>query len=119
MRIYFFDSSASDKAIKVKPSSRGELEITSIMNMYLEEKNLFVKPMSRGFSWLDTGTHTSLLDAGNFVKSIQNRQGLQVGCPEEIAFKNGWISREDLIILSRKYDKTDYGQYLKLLSMGS
>ena len=110
--LYFLDASASARAKDVRPSERGELEITSLLNTYLEEGSLNVEIMSRGYAWLDTGTHTSLLDAGNFVRTLQQRQGLQVGCLEEIAFKNGWIDADKLAQEGQKYSKTQYGQYL-------
>lgn len=113
--LYFLDGTASKRAQGIKPSSRGELEITSLLETYLNDGSLDVQAMGRGFAWLDTGTHGSLLDAGNFVRTIQKRQGMQTGCPEEIAFENEWISKDDLIALAKKYAKTDYGKYLKSL----
>jgi glucose-1-phosphate thymidylyltransferase len=110
--LYFLDGNASALAKAVKPSARGELEITSLLETYLNEGSLSVEIMSRGYAWLDTGTHSNLLDAGNFVRTLQQRQGLQVGCPEEIAFKNGWISREQLLFAGKSFAKTEYGQYL-------
>jgi glucose-1-phosphate thymidylyltransferase len=110
--LYFLDGNASVRAHNVKPSERGELEITSLLEMYLEEGSLSVEIMSRGYAWLDTGTHSNLLDAGNFVRTLQERQGLQVGCPEEIAFKNGWIQSDQLLAAGRSFAKTEYGQYL-------
>lgn len=110
--LYFLDDKASGRAKALKPSARGELEITSLLETYLDEGSLSVEIMSRGYAWLDTGTHGSLLDAGNFVRTLQQRQGLQVGCPEEIAFKNGWIDAEKLAYEGRKYVKTNYGKYL-------
>ena len=110
--LYFLDGTASEKAKQVKPSARGELEITTLLEMYLKEGTLTVKKMGRGYAWLDTGTHASLLDAGNFVRTLENRQGLQVGCPEEIAFQQGWITRSDLAVLAEKYAKNSYGTYL-------
>jgi len=110
--LYFLDGKASARAKAVQPSARGELEITSLLETYLDEWSLEVEIMSRGYAWLDTGTHSSLLDAGNFVRTLQQRQGLQVGCPEEIAFKNGWIDREQLLLAGKSFAKTEYGQYL-------
>ena len=110
--LYFLDGNASARAKDIKPSARGELEITSLLETYLDEGSLSVEIMSRGYAWLDTGTHSNLLDAGNFVRTLQQRQGLQVGCPEEIAFKNGWIEREQLFLAGKSFAKTEYGQYL-------
>ena len=110
--LYFLDGNAPLFAKKVQPSDRGELEITSLLEMYLNLGDLTVELMSRGYAWLDTGTHSNLLDAGNFVRTIQQRQGLQIGCPEEIAYKNGWITQDQLLTASEAYHKTDYGQYL-------
>jgi len=110
--LYFLDGSASERARRAVPSARGELEITSLLEMYLAEGMLDVKRMGRGFAWLDTGTHGSLLDAGNFVRTLQKRQGLQTGCPEEIAFGKGWISAADLQVVAERLSKNDYGQHL-------
>jgi glucose-1-phosphate thymidylyltransferase len=110
--LYFLDGTASERARRVTPSARGELEITSLLETYLEEGVLSVQKMGRGYAWLDTGTHGSLLDAGNFVRTLERRQGLQVGCPEEIAFENGWIDRAALAALAERYAKNDYGRYL-------
>ena len=110
--LYFLDASAPAKARQVRPSARGELEIADLLQLYLEEGSLRVERMGRGFAWLDTGTHASLLDAGNFVRTLQQRQGLQTGCPEEIAFANGWIDRAALQALAGQTAKNDYGQYL-------
>jgi glucose-1-phosphate thymidylyltransferase len=110
--LYFVDGTAPAKARTVKPSARGEVEITTLLEMYLAEGSLQVQRMGRGYAWLDTGTHGSLLDAGNFVRTLQNRQGLQVGCPEEIAFEAGWISRAELMREAEKYKKNAYGAYL-------
>jgi glucose-1-phosphate thymidylyltransferase len=110
--LYFLDGSATARAKTVRPSARGELEITSLLETYLDDGSLNVEIMSRGYAWLDTGTHSNLLDAGNFVRTLQQRQGLQVGCPEEIAFNNGWIEKSYLLEAGQKYGKTDYGQYL-------
>jgi glucose-1-phosphate thymidylyltransferase len=97
----------------VQPSPRGELEITTLLEMYLAEGQLSVQRMGRGYAWLDTGTHASLLDAGNFVRTLEERQGMQSGCPEEIAFEQGWISREQLLQQASVYRKNAYGAYLK------
>jgi glucose-1-phosphate thymidylyltransferase len=113
--LYFLDGTASARARKVTPSARGELEITSVLESYLDDGQLTLKRMGRGYAWLDTGTHGSLLDAGNFVRTLERRQGLQTGCPEEIAFANGWISRSELSALADRYAKNEYGQYLKSL----
>ena len=110
--LYFLDGEAPARARRVKPSDRGELEITTLLETYLEDGTLSVETMGRGFAWLDTGTHGSLLDAANFVRTISNRQGLQAGCPEEIAFRLGWIDRDELAALAEKYAKSGYGQYL-------
>jgi glucose-1-phosphate thymidylyltransferase len=111
--LYFLDGTAPERAAKIQPSERGELEITTLLETYLNDGSLDVQTMGRGFAWLDTGTHGSLLDAGNFVRTIQKRQGMQTGCPEEIAFENSWINKDDLLGLAQKYAKTDYGKYLK------
>lgn len=110
--LYFLDGTAPDKARQVVPSARGELEITSLLEIYLSEKSLQVERMGRGYAWLDTGTHASMLDAANFVRTLEQRQGLQTGCPEEIAFAQGWIGRDDLAALAKKYEKNAYGRYL-------
>ena len=110
--LYFLDNKASERARYIEPSARGELEITSLLSVYLEEDQLNVQRMGRGCAWLDTGTFGSLLDAGNFVRTLQARQGLQVGCPEEIAFENGWITRDDLLAAGKNAGKNDYGKYL-------
>jgi glucose-1-phosphate thymidylyltransferase len=114
--LYFLDSTAPARARTVKPSERGELEITTLLEMYLVEGALSVQRMGRGFAWLDTGTHASLLDAGNFVRTLEQRQGLQSGCPEEIAFQQGWISRDQLLAQAATYRKNDYGAYLSRLA---
>jgi glucose-1-phosphate thymidylyltransferase len=110
--LYFLDGTAPDRARKVKPSARGELEITCLLEMYLKEGALDVKRMGRGYAWLDTGTHASLLDAGNFVRTLEQRQGLQTGCLDEIAHQLGWISDSDLEERARMFAKNDYGRYL-------
>jgi len=113
--LYFLDGTAPEKARAVQPSARGELEITSLLEMYLDAGTLSVKRMGRGYAWLDTGTHGSLLDAGNFVRTLEKRQGMQTGCPEEIAYENGWIDRAALEHMAEKFAKNDYGKYLKRL----
>ena len=111
--LYFLDGTAPARAKTVKASPRGELEITTLLEMYLAEGLLSVQRMGRGYAWLDTGTHASLLDAGNFVRTLEERQGMQSGCPEEIAFEQGWISREQLLQQAAVYRKNAYGAYLK------
>jgi len=111
--LYFVDESAPERAAKVKPSGRGELEITSLLESYLIENQLDVQKMGRGYAWLDTGTHSSLLDAGNFVKTLTERQGQQVGSPDEIAFGAEWISAEELMRRAAHFGKNSYGDYLK------
>ena len=110
--LYFLDGTAPEKAARVQPSARGELEITTLLEMYLAEGSLSVQQMGRGYAWLDTGTHASLLDAGNFVRTLQDRQGLQTGCPEEIAFGAGWITPDQLRARAQVFKKTEYGRYL-------
>ena len=110
--IYFFDNSVIEKAEKVKPSSRGELEITDLIMMYLKEKTLNVEKFGSGIAWLDTGSHESLLAASSYVKIVEERQGLKLGCPEEIAWRKGLISDEQLIKLSKPLLKSGYGNYL-------
>ncbi len=110
--LYFLDGSAPERAKAIKPSPRGELEIVDLLDTYLKDGALTVQKMGRGFAWLDTGTHGSLLDAGNFVRTLQARQGLQVGCPDEIAFRAGWIDRHALAARAAIFRKNDYGLYL-------
>lgn len=114
--LYFLDGSASERAREVRPSARGELEITTLLETYLADGILSVKRMGRGYAWLDTGTHGSLLDAGNFVRTLQLRQGLQTGSPDEIAFQMGWIDREALLERAANFAKNDYGRSLKALA---
>jgi glucose-1-phosphate thymidylyltransferase len=113
--LYFLDGTAPERAAQVTPSARGELEITSLLESYLADGSLDVQKMGRGFAWLDTGTHGSLLDAGNFVRTLTERQGLQSGSPEEIAYGQGWISAEDLADRIGLFTKNAYGDYLKSL----
>lgn len=110
--LYFYDNTVVEKAKRVKPSKRGELEITSINEMYLQEEKLHVVNFGRGMAWLDTGTHDALLEAANFVKTIQSRQGVMVACLEEIAYRNGWISKEKVLELAKLLMKSKYGEYL-------
>ena len=117
--LYFVDSTAPERAKKVKTSARGELEITSLLDSYLKEDNLAVEKMGRGFAWLDTGTHGSLLDAGNFVRTLTERQGLQVGSPDEVAFQMGWIARAVLQNTAEMIGGSKYGEYLKSLARNS
>ena len=116
--LYFLDGTAPARAAQVVPSERGELEITSLLEMYLHEGALDVQRMGRGFAWLDTGTHGLLLDAGNFVRTLEKRQGQQTGCLEEIAYGNGWIDSEMLTRQGEKFRKNEYGQYLLSLAKG-
>jgi len=113
--LYCLDGTAPEKAAHVQPSARGELEITSLLEMYLEEGTLTVETMGRGFAWLDTGTHASMLDAGNFVRTLTERQGQQVGSPDEVAFQMGWITPHDLAARGKAFEKNAYGNYLKSL----
>lgn len=114
--LYFLDGDAPKLAREVKPSERGELEITTLLEMYLEAGKLTVKRMGRGYAWLDTGTHASLLDASNFVRTLEQRQGLQTGCLEEIAFGQGWISADDIAKRAELFKKNAYGRYLANLN---
>lgn len=114
--LYFLDGDAPKRAKQVKPSARGELEITTLLEMYLSEGKLAVERMGRGYAWLDTGTHDSLLDAGNFVRTLEQRQGLRIGSPDEIAFSQGWISRADLVKRAEIFAKNSYGNYLERLA---
>ena len=113
--LYFLDGTAPERAKGVRPSARGELEITSLLETYLRDGTLRVERMGRGFAWLDTGTHASLLDAGNFVRTLEARQGLQSGSPDEIAFAKGWIDAEALRERAGRFGKNEYGRYLARL----
>lgn len=114
--LYFYDNSVIEKAKRVEPSQRGELEITSINQMYLEESNLRVELLGRGFAWLDTGTHESLNEASGFVQTVQHVQGFKIACLEEIAWRNGWLTSKEMHQLAQSMKKNDYGQYLIKLS---
>ncbi|MBL1418939.1 MAG: glucose-1-phosphate thymidylyltransferase RfbA [Alphaproteobacteria bacterium] len=114
--LYFYDNDVVEMAKKVKPSERGELEITSINQAYLKRGDLNVELLGRGFAWLDTGTHDSLIEAGQFVHTIENRQGYKIACIEEIAFRNNWIDKQQLLTLAQPLIKTNYGQYLVEIS---
>ncbi len=116
--LYFYPNSVVEIAQNIKPSARGEIEITSINEEYMNRKQLKVERMGRGLAWFDTGTHADLLEAANFVRTIENRQGMQVSCPEEIAFRKKWINREELITIIKPFLKTEYGKYLKNLANG-
>ena len=113
--LYFYDNSVIEMAKQIRPSERGELEITTINQMYLEQNRLKVELLGRGFAWLDTGTHESLMDASNFVYTIEKRQGLKVACLEEIAYRKGWVNKADLQELVKPLAKTGYGQYIQRL----
>lgn len=114
--LYFYDEHACDLAAQLKPSVRGELEITDLNRCYLDQSNLMVERLGRGYAWLDTGTHDSLLQAGNFIETLEQRQGLKVSCPEEIAFMQGWIDTEQLLKLAAPLKKSGYGDYLVALT---
>ena len=114
--LYFFDRNVVAYAKTITPSERGELEITDLNKLYLERGNLHLEDLGRGSAWLDTGTHDSLLDAANYIETINKRQGLMVLCPEEIAYHNRWISTDELSATAKKYEKTHYGKYLKKLT---
>ena len=116
--LYFYPKGVSDRADLVRPSERGELEITTLNDMYLQDGLLDVLPLGRGFAWLDTGTVESLLDAADFVRMIEARQGLKIAAPEEIAFRNGWIDRETLLASADRYGKSPYGQHLRIVADG-
>ncbi len=116
--LYFYDNSVLEIAASLKPSARGELEITEVNNAYLQRGDLRVELLGRGIAWLDTGTHEALLEASNFVQALEKRQGLQVCCPEEVAFRQGWISAADLARLAQPLRKSEYGEYLHRLGQG-
>lgn len=116
--LYFYPAGVSEKAKTIEPSARGELEITTLNEMYLNEQNLDVQLLDRGFAWLDTGTVDSLAEASDFVRAIQKRQGIQISAPEEIAYRNGWISKDELLASAEKYKKTAYGQHLMAVAEG-
>ncbi len=116
--LYFYPTGVAEKAKQVKPSARGELEITTLNEMYLSDGLLDVQLLGRGFAWLDTGTMDSLAEATDFVKIIQNRQGIEISAPEEIAYKNGWIAKDELLKSAEKYGKSPYGQHLKNVAEG-
>ena len=114
--LYFYPSGVSEKAEKVKPSKRGELEITTLNQMYLEEGLLDVSTLCRGFAWLDTGTMDSLVDAADFVRMIEKRQGIKISALEEIAYRNRWISKEELLVSATIYGKSSYGEHLRAVA---
>lgn len=116
--LYFYNKDVVAKAKKVKPSARGELEITSLNQIYLEEQLLDVQILGRGFAWMDTGTVESLWDACNFVRMVQKRQGVEISAPEEIAYKNGWITKEQLLLSAEKYENSSYGRHLRRVAEG-
>ena len=116
--LYFYDNRVVGKARQVQPSARGELEITDLNRLYLEEDKLKVQILGRGFAWLDTGTMDSLMDAGTFVQTVQNRQGVVISAPEEIAYRKGWIDRERLLESATLYGKSPYGEHLRHVAEG-
>lgn len=116
--LYFYPAGVSEKAKVIQPSARGELEITTLNEMYLNEQTLDVQLLDRGFAWLDTGTIDSLAEASDFVRAIEKRQGIQIASPEEIAYRNGWISKEEILASAEKYKKTAYGQHLMAVAEG-
>lgn len=117
--LYFLDSSVAKRAESVKPSERGELEITEVLISYLNDSNLNVSYLSRGMAWLDTGTPNSLHDASSFVRVIEERTGTKIGCPEEISWRNGWIGKDQLLMQAEHYGNNEYGQYLRRLALSS
>ena len=114
--LYFYDNQVVDIAGSIKPSKRGELEITDVNRVYLEQSQLAVEKMNRGFAWLDTGTHKSLMAAGQFVQVIEERQGLKIACLEELGYKNGWITKEKLMKIVVSLGNTHYGNYVKMIA---
>ena len=116
--LYFYDNNVVDIAKNVVPSARGELEITDVNNAYLERGQLHVGLLGRGFAWLDTGTHDSLIQAGQFVQTVEQRQGFKIACLEEIAYQNGWVSQDELVTQGETLKKTGYGQYLLKVAAG-
>lgn len=114
--LYFYDNQVVDIAKRIKPSARGELEITEVNRVYLEQQQLNVEILGRGFAWLDTGTHDSLIDAGQFVQTVEHRQGFKIACLEEIAYNQGWLSRAELVLRAQALAKTAYGEYLLEIS---
>ena len=116
--LYFYDRKVCERAKALKPSSRGELEITDLNRVYLEEGSLKVIPLGRGYAWLDTGTVESLTEASEFVRVIESREGIQISAPEEIAYRNGWISREQLERSAEIYGKSPYGRHLRNVASG-
>ena len=117
--LYFYDQRVCEIAASVRPSSRGELEITTVNQVYLERRHLNVQTMGRGFAWLDTGTHESMLEATQFIHTLEQRQGLKVACPEEIAWRYGWISDDQLLALAEPLAKSSYGRYLQAIAQGT
>ena len=116
--LYFYPKGVSEMAKQVRPSARGELEITTLNEMYLHEEKLDVQLLGRGFAWLDTGTMDSLVDAADFVRMVEKRQGIKISAPEEIAYKNGWITKEKLLESAQRYGKSPYGEHLKAVAEG-
>jgi len=116
--LYFYPKGVSDMAKKVRPSKRGELEITDLNNLYLKDKRLHVTMLSRGYAWLDTGTHESMIEASNFVQTVEDHQGLKICCPEEVAYRWGWISKEELVARGELMKKNQYGQHLLNVACG-
>ena len=116
--LYFYPKGVSAMAHEVKPSARGELEITTLNDMYLKQGTLDVQLLGRGFAWLDTGTMDSLVDAADFVRMIEQRQGIKISAPEEIAYRNGWIDKEKLLESAARYGKSPYGAHLKAVAEG-
>lgn len=116
--LYFYDSRVVELAKQVKPSARGELEITTLNDLYLQQGDLNVQLLGRGYAWLDTGTMDSLVDAADFVRMVEKRQGVKISAPEEIAYKNGWISKETLLVSAERYGKSPYGQHLRQVAEG-